>query len=142
VADRYVDVDLVDVAIGRSVRESLVGDEAEPGELLTVIELGTALVQSYMRNSGYACPATQDPDDIEDGTVKLAVLAAIWEMLAEKPNNSLQLPENWATSMYRTALDGILSGTVQLNMPQATTNAPGGITVGTSVSRATDLTGW
>jgi hypothetical protein len=72
VADRYIDVALVDAAIGRSVRESLVGDDAAPGELLIVIELATALVQSYLRNSGYATPATQDPTEILDGTVKLS----------------------------------------------------------------------
>jgi hypothetical protein len=142
VADRYIDVALVDAAIGRSVRESLVGDDAAPGELLIVIELATALVQSYLRNSGYATPATQDPTEILDGTVKLAVVGAVWEMLAEKPDNSLQLPDNWATSMYRVALDGILSGSVVLNLTQNLGNAPGGITVSSRASRATDLSGW
>jgi len=142
VADRYIDVAYVDTCIDRTVRESLIGDEAAADELLRLIERKTSFVKGYLRNSGYTCPATQDPADIEDDVVKDAVMCLVWEALSFKPNNSLPLPENWATGTYRLALEGILSGTVQLSLPQSTKNAPGGITVGSSVSRATDLTGW
>lgn len=141
-ADRYIDVAYVDSCIDRTVRESLIGDEAAADELLRHIERATSFVKGYLRNSGYTCPTTQDPSTIDDETVKDAVMCLVWEKLAAKPNTSLPLPEGWATGPYKLALTGILSGSVQLNLPQSTKNAPGGITVGTSVSRATDLTGW
>jgi hypothetical protein len=141
VADRYIDVAYVDARIDRSVRVSLIGDEAAADELLRFIEDGTAATQAVMRNSGYACPATQDPTDI-DPVVKQAVMSKVWEALAMKPNASLELPPNWENGPYREAWKGILSGALQPNMPQSTKNAPGGITVGTRVARATDLSGW
>ena len=141
-ADRYIDVAYVDSCIDRSVRVSLIGDEAAADELLRHIERATSLVKGYLRNSGYTCPATQDPSTIDDETVKDAVIAIVWEKLAGKPNASLTLPDGWATGPYRLALEGILSGSVQLSLPQSTKNAPGGITVGTRVARATDLSGW
>lgn len=141
-ADRYIDVAYVDSCIGSEVRESLIGDDAAADEILRHIERATSTVKAYLRNSGYTCPVTQDPADIDDETVKDAVMCLVWERLAAKPNNSLELPATWATGPYRIALEGILSGTVQLSLPQNTGSAPGGITVGTSTSRATDLTGW
>ena len=141
-ADRYIDVAYVDSCIDRSVRVSLIGDEAAADELLRHIERATSFVKGYLRNSGYTCPATQDPSTIDDETVKDAVMCLVWERLAGKPNASLALPEGWKEGPYRLALEGILSGAVQLNLPQSTKNAPGGITVGTVASRATDLSGW
>lgn len=140
-ADRYINVAYVDARIDRSVRESLIGEEAAADELLRFIEDGTADTQAVMRNSGFTCPSTQDPTGI-DLVVQRAVMCRVWESLATKPNASLPLPENWSKLPYREAWDGILSGALQPNMPQSTKNAPGGITIGTSVSRATDLTGW
>jgi len=144
VADRYIDVAYVDARIGRSVRESLVGDDAAPDELLLHIEDATADVQGFLRNSGYTCLATQDPTDIEEPVVKRAVMCIVWESLAMKPDSSLAMPENWATMPYRRALDGILSGTMTLNLPQAIGNAPGGVTISTREprARAEDLETW
>jgi hypothetical protein len=147
VADRYIDVAYVDSCIGSTVRDSLVGDGADPDELLellTLIERKTNFVQGYLRNSGYSCPVTQSPADVSDATVKDAVMCLVWEALAFKPNNSIPLPDGWATGTYRLALEGILSGTVQLNLPQGVKSSVGGITASARVSRARqeDLGGW
>lgn len=142
-ADRYIDVAYVDACMGASVRAALVG-EGDASDLIRTIERGTSLVKGYLRNSGYQCPATQDPDEIDDDTVKDAVMCCVWEILVAKPDNSLPLPVDWKTMPYRLALEGILSGAVQLNLPQSVKSAPGGITVGSSTSRArqSDLDGW
>lgn len=137
--ERYIDVSYVDACMEQSVRVALLG-EAAVGDLQVLIEAASAIVAGYMRNSGYAVPVTTPPAtvaDVADPAVKQAVMCVVWEMLAARPNQTLELPRTWATMPYRLALDGILSGTMQLGMPQSASSSVGGFICSTRPSRAT-----
>jgi hypothetical protein len=137
-AERYIDVSYVDACLEQSVRVGLLG-EAAVGDLWTLIEGASAIVAGYLRNSGYLLPATTPPStiaDVGDAAVKQAVMCVVWEQLAARPNQTLMLPENWASMPYRIALDGILSGTMQLGLQQSAASSPGGFLGSDRASRA------
>lgn len=144
-ADRYIDTAYVDAAMGQSVREGLLG-ESDLGDLDVIIEAATALVQGYLRNSGYTVLSTVDPTEV-DPLVKLAVMALVWQMLASRPDNSLELPATWATSVYSLALGGILSGDVTLSLALTARDAVGGWSFTSRTARPAyttreELEGW
>lgn len=106
-ADSYIDTDYIKANLGTGVYDAIA---AVTGTSFTQrIYSATALVQSYLRNSGYATPATTT-----DETVKLAVLGALWQMACSTPETNLALPEAWEDHPARLALKGIVKGDVQI----------------------------
>lgn len=136
--ERYIDVSYVDACLEQSVRVGLLG-EAAVGDLQILIEGASAIVAGYLRNSGYGLPTTTIPGttaDVADPAVQQAVMCVVWEQLAARPNQQLELPKTWATMPYRIALDGILSGTMQLGLPQSAASSPGGFLASSSQARS------
>lgn len=130
-ADSYIDTDYVKANLGTGVYNAIA---AVTGQSFTqAIYSATALVQSYLRNSGYATPATTT-----DETVKLAVLGALWQMVASTPETNLSLPEAWEDHPARLALKGIVGGNVMLTHALTTSAAIGGWTFTERATGATD----
>jgi hypothetical protein len=119
VADQYVDEDYLADLFGRDTIAAVVTTGAI--SLDVHINAGTALIQSYLRNNGYATPATTT-----DQTVMLATAGAIWQTLSSIPSVSLKLPENWQTHPAFIAYTGILSGDAPVTHSLTTTTAIGG----------------
>lgn len=122
-ADRYIDIAYIDACLDSTVRLAL-AESAD--DIYLLIEDATAEVQGLMRNSGYSLPAA--PIVVADvhPTIRSAVMAGVWERLAMRPRNSIELPANWASMSYARARDGIESGLIPLGSGQSTDNAPGG----------------
>lgn len=135
-ADNYLDSDDYDAHLGADVRASVEAAIGVDGLTLLATD-ATAFVQSTLRNSGYEIP-TQATMLSVDGNrlVKLAVGAALRELASGIPDVSLPLPENWAKNIARVALDGILSGDTQLDLPQRTIDAPGGWSMSSTATNA------
>jgi hypothetical protein len=123
VADRYIDIAYVDACLDASVRLAL-AQSADDINLL--IEDATAEVQGLLRNSGYSLPASPIVVANVEPQIRSAVMCGVWERLAMRPRNSLDLPADWANMPYRRARDAIENGDVQLGGTQSTDNAPGG----------------
>lgn len=131
-ADNYLSTDDIDAQLGADVRAA-VEEAVGVGGLAALSQAATSFVQGSLRNSGYTLPTQvfmlgADADPL----VKMAVLAALRELVAAIPNISLPLPEDWQQSIMKLALVGILSGDTQLGLPQATIDAPGGWSMTTS----------
>lgn len=124
-ADRYINVAILDAAMTSAARVALTRSATSLAELDTLIELATADVQSKMRNSGYATLETQDPAEVS-GVVQLATICRVWEMLASRPPYTLKLPDKWEELPYRAAYSDILDGDAQLPEAQSASGAPGG----------------
>lgn len=122
-ADRYVDADFVRAHLGTAYDAAVVGITGVSATVL--FESATSVIQTAMRNSGYSPPSTTDPTEVEE-FVKLAVLGCYREMLAQVPEGSIPLPENWATSPSKLAYAAILSGDARLAATPSTTTAVGG----------------
>lgn len=106
-ADKYIDATYVDAYLGHGFRTAI--DDLEGSSLDTLIEGGTALVQSYLRQQGYSTPATTT-----DETVKLATLACVFASALTLPEFSFAKPDTWENHPAKLALDGILSGDAQI----------------------------
>jgi hypothetical protein len=128
VADNYLPSTDYDALLGADVHSAAVAAVGVDG-VARHAELATAYVQGYLRNSGYAVPA---PADLTNDLVRLAVSAAFIELVFAIPDLSQPLPAAWATSISKRALEGILSGDTQLDLPQSVVDAPGGWTMSTS----------
>jgi hypothetical protein len=94
--------------------------------LAVLIADASAVVAAYLRNSGYVPPVTENPDELTDRSVALACDALVVQALCKIPEVSQLLPEGWDKSMQVIALEGILSGTVMLDMPRNPAQAVGG----------------
>lgn len=91
------------------------------------IEFATALVQSRLRNNGYAVPSgTIATTTNIDPLVKSAVVALAWESLASVPKAGLRLPDEWESHPFRIAWADIYSGVATLNLSITKISAKGG----------------
>lgn len=120
-ADAYIDATYVKAHMGTGVHDAIA---AVTGSSITQrIESATALVQSYLRNNGWATPTTTS-----DEMVKLAVLGAFWQMACSTPETNVSLPDEWETHPARVAYLGILSGDAQVTHSLTKASAVGGWT--------------
>jgi hypothetical protein len=94
--------------------------------LTTLIASASDVVAGYLRNSGYTPPADGVDLSTIDQTVCLATEALVIRAIANIPEVSLPLPEGWDKGMQVIALEGILSGTVTLNLTRSTASSVGG----------------
>lgn len=129
-ADRYISEEDVYAAMEADVVRSVL---ARAGLSLTaIIERATALIQSYLRNSGYVLPAAISPaayvvdSQMTDVTVRLAVLSGVRRQLCSLPSSSLQLPEDYGSHDETVARLGILNGDVTLSLTLNVIQAVGG----------------
>jgi hypothetical protein len=127
VADQYIDSAYVDALLGRGFRTAV--EDLEGANLFTLIEGGTALVQSYLRNQGYSTPTTTT-----DETVKLATLACVAVSMFSIPEFSFPKPESWDMHPAKLALDGILSGDAQVTHGLTQISAEGGLAFSSSTT--------
>lgn len=131
-ADNYLTSSDYDAHLGADVRAAVEEAVGVDG-LSTLAQDATAFVQGSLRNSGYELPTEATMQGVDaDRLVKLAVGAALRELVAGIPNISLPLPENWDKNVAKVALAGILSGDTQLGLPQRDIDAPGGWSMSTS----------
>lgn len=105
--------------------------------LPTLIASASDVVGGYLRNNGYTVPDTEDPSTIADQTVCLATEALVAQAIANIPEVSVPLPDGWDKSMQVIALEGILSGTVTLNLERSTAASVGGFLASESDSTVT-----
>ena len=122
-ADRYIDADYIKAHLGGGYYAAVVAVTSV--SVGVQIEAATSLIQAYMRNSGYACAATQDPDEVEE-VVKLATLGAFRELFASVPEVTVQLPQDWASNPAKVAYVGIVSGEAKLAAEPTQAGAVGG----------------
>ncbi len=101
--DRYIDEAYVKAHIGSKLEVAM--RSVHGVSVDTLIEGGTALVQLSLRKHGYDTAAAGD-----DPLVKLAVMGAVWTMLASIPEISLKLPEGWDKHPAKVARDAIEAG--------------------------------
>lgn len=127
-ADNYLSSSDYTAHLGADVHAAAVAVVGTDG-LDTLAQRATALVQSSLRNSGYTVPAAAD---LTDETVRLATAAAFMELVFGLPSISQPLPDNWAARLEKRTLEGVLSGDVQLSLPQSAATAPGGWLMSTS----------
>jgi len=129
VAARYIDDAYVRARVGNAyLTAALVASDGV--ELSALIEDATASIQTALRNSGYESLAT-DVDVTAGGTysdayVKMAVFGRVREKLAQLPQSAIPLPEDWANTDEKLALDAILSGDAQLASTPTQISAVGG----------------
>lgn len=129
-ADNYLSSSDYDAHLGADVHAAAVAAVGADG-VDTLAQRATAFVQSFLRNSGYEVPSSTDNE-----LVKLATAAAFMEMACGIPDLSQPLPDQWATRIEKRTLEGILSGDIQLDLPQRVIDAPGGWSM-SSTSAAT-----
>lgn len=128
-ADRYITSAYVSRFIGTAVVNALLGDSAQSSTnvLNTLIEAATASVQPAMRNSGYAVAADSDGTATTDETVKLAVMGALWILIAGRSEYGIALPEQWSEHPANVARKQILNGDAQLSISKTARDAVGGV---------------
>lgn len=122
-ADRYLSSTYIQAALGSGYEAAVIAISGVDRNVL--IEQATSLIQAAMRNNGYAPPATQDPDDVEE-LVKLGTLGCYRELLASIPEGSIPLPEGWSTNPAKLTYAAILSGDARLSATPTVANAVGG----------------
>lgn len=111
--------------LGQEVLDAIL--DTEGVDLAVLIADMSDLVATRLRNSGYTPPDVDDPDLITDKTVCLATDAVVIRALSEIRDVNIPLPDNWAESAQVLALEGILSGAANLNLPRSTTGAVGAL---------------
>lgn len=124
--DRWIDVTYVDAFLGSSVRSSLTSDSG--ASLLIIIEAATAVVQGFMRAAGYVIGSGITATDANPAA-KAAIMACVWEMLADRPKFGVKLPDNWDDHPLKIAFDGIRfqrDRGFQIDVEQSTSASPGG----------------
>jgi hypothetical protein len=120
----YIDSTYVGARLGSDLLAAI---EALDGvDLDSLISEGTDLVRALLRTNGYEPPDTDDPADITDGTVKLAVFAVVRSSLSSIPEVALPLPADWQHTAEAVALRAIRDGEVNLNMTASTVSGHGG----------------
>ena len=122
-ADRYLDSTYIQSFLGSGYEAAAIGTTGVVRN--TLIEAATSVIQVVLRNSGYSCPSTQDPADVEE-FVKLGTLGCYWQMLATIPEASVPLPAEWATHPAKLAYAAILSGDAKLAADPSNVGAVGG----------------
>jgi hypothetical protein len=129
-ADRYIDENYITERMGAGIVEAI--QEIRGISLTSLIESATSTVQSFMRNSGYATPSTQDPTEITEIAVKDAVCMAVWIAAAAIPEASLKLSDNYKEHPAYQAYSGIVTGNVPLSAQPSQSGAVGGMLFSTS----------
>jgi len=106
-ADTYISETNVKARLGTGVHDALA---ALTGVSITQLrEDATAVIQSALRNSGYATPSTTT-----DVVVMLATFGVFLELACAIPEASIALPEQWTANEYYRARKDIVSGVVEL----------------------------
>jgi hypothetical protein len=77
----------------------------------TVIAAATAHVQQLVHSCGFSAPSTTD-----DPWLQSATLAALWELLANKPKAGVKLPDGWATDPGRMKLAALEDRSASLHL--------------------------
>lgn len=129
-ADTYIDSTYVNGWLGTSTATALTSDTG--ASLTVILEACTSLIQSYLRNSGYATPSTTT-----DEVVKLATMGAVWESLCSRPEWGLKLPENWDRHPAKVAYVGIVNGDTTTTHSLTSRDAYGGWTFSDSSTTTT-----
>lgn len=124
-ADRYIDQNYLTERIGAGMVEAILAIRGISLERL--IETSTATVQGFMRNAGYPCPSTQDPNAIADVSIKDAVCMATWIAAAFIPEASIKLPDNYKEHPAYQAYSGIVTGNLPLSSSPSQSGAVGGM---------------
>jgi hypothetical protein len=120
----YIDSTYVAARLGTDVLAAI---EALDGVSLdSLIAEGTDLVRALLRKNGYEPPDTEDPTEIADGTIKLAVFAVVRSSLSSIPEVSLPLPAEWVNTAEAIALRAIRDGEVNLNLTASQVSGHGG----------------
>ena len=117
-ADRYIDLAYVDACLDASVRLALC---PSANEINLLIEDSSAEIAGLLINSGYPVPASPVVLDDVHPVIRSATMCGVWERLAMRPRNALELPPEWESMAYRRARDGILNGDVTLGTPSTDT---------------------
>ena len=119
-ADAYVDEEYVTRLLGANFTEAI---QRIPGiDLVQIIASATAMMQSYLRNSGYAVPTPTTTDEL----VKLGTLWPIRMSLSMVPEASIPLPKDFDKLPEFIAFKGILSGDLPLGLSLSEIGAVGG----------------
>jgi hypothetical protein len=132
----YTTEERLQAALGTDYLAAATSKSTSP--LTTLIASASDVVAGYLRNNGYTVPTTTDPSTIADQTVCLATEALVAQALASIPEVSQPLPDNWDKSMQVIALEGILSGTVTLNLTRSTAASVGGFLASSSTADVAD----
>jgi hypothetical protein len=106
--------------------------------LTTLIASASDVVAGYLRNNGYTPPADGVDLSTIDQTVCLATEALVARALGNIPEVSQPAPADWDKSMQVIALEGILSGTVTLNLTRSTAASVGGFLASSSTADVAD----
>jgi hypothetical protein len=132
-ANQYIDYSYVDHHLGPNVREALFRDSGGvymSASCKALISSATAIIETALRNSGYATPTATISQATAIASlneyVKLATFGQFYELAAKRPEKRLRLPEDWATNPAKVASEAILSGDANLTLTLDTSAAVGG----------------
>lgn len=121
-------------ALGTAYLAAATGFSTTP--LTQLIASASDVVSGYLRNSGYTPPSDSDLSAI-DQTVCLATEALVARAIANIPEVTMPMPDGWDQGMQVLALNGILSGSVTLNLTRSTAASVGGFLASESDSTVT-----
>lgn len=139
-ADNYLTSSDYEALLGADVVAAVVEVVGTAG-LDALSEQATAFLQGFMQNSGYATPTLADMVSANTpalGVIRMATGAALRELVSSLPDISQPVPDNWAQTVGKRSLEGILSGDMQLvGLTQNVGTSPGGWLM-TTTSSGTD----
>jgi hypothetical protein len=128
-ADNYLTASDYATLLGDGVYAAVLEAIGADG-VTSLAQQATSFVQGFMQNSGYVTPTLEQmvAENMPSlSLLKLAVAALLRELASSIPDISLPLPDNWDNHAGKRALEGILSGDMQLvGLTQNIGNAPGG----------------
>lgn len=128
-ADNYLTSDDYEALLGADVFAAVVGVIGADG-LDTLAQQATGYLQGFMQNSGYSTLTLAEMVEANTpalGVIRLATGAALRELVSALPDISQPLPDNWAQTVGKRALEGVLSGDMQLvGLAQNIGTSPGG----------------
>lgn len=128
-ADNYLESDDYAAQLGSDVVDAITEAIGTSG-IDSLAQQATAFVQGFLQNSGYSTPTLDEM--VNAGTpglavLKLAVGAALRELVSAIPNISMPLPPTWKDDVGKRTLEGILSGDMQVvGLTQNVSTSPGG----------------
>lgn len=118
-ADAYVDEEYVTKHLGANFTEAI--QRIQGVDLVQIIASATAMMQGYLRNSGYAVPTPSTDDEL----VKLGTLWPIRMALSMVPEASIPLPKDFDKLSEFITFKGILSGDLPLGLAPSQIGAVG-----------------
>jgi hypothetical protein len=128
-ADNYLESSDYDAQLGADVVAALIEAVGHDG-IDSLSKQATSFIQGFMQNSGYATPSLADMQSANTpalAVIQMAVGAALRELASAIPSISMPLPADWEKQVGKRALEGILSGDMQLvGLAQTTATSPGG----------------